>query len=891
MPGAGEHQLPPRVLAKTNRRPATGNAALPELLGPEKGDPGAHAGTGAAAAQAVVHFLRSFQVLLRSVGLYQKNHPRVLESLEAAERNLRAALELLPAVTVGVERGKLRVPALEGHLLPDHHGELSALGKELSRGGVTSLAFLPETNLGELDTLVQGLNSSLQKARARGASQNWAVWCVEHDISGIRINAPLERKVDIVLATLVAALMAYGGAPESAAESSAASAGATRTGTRSDPATAEESRAALYLLARLASLLEHARESGPQDVARALHAALAEADRRTVGFLASAVSRYAPGETETHEAYAARLADALVLEFVGEEFRAGRVTPPELCGLFERLGSELVNAPGEADSAGSPGSGWKRIRTNASHAGSLLFARWSDEAHAERLWEAFWAGLPPRETVAVLRSREAWCVPVAVLRYHLEHLADADREARLVLLSYARGLESADVQARRAVAAGLVELYPLLERIWPHQLPEELSRGVVRALVRETSPGIAGLLAAVTENLARLAIRRADYVEFEGILEELERAPRDAKHTHLAALVGRIVADERWLGLVDSALANRPLDPALPRLLRRDPERLLERLALLLTAPSGLDRVPAMARLLRAIGEPAIRALEARLFEPPRQRAAAAVKLLAATQPERLLVALPHALPCWDWSLQDLAVSELAHTDIPGRTLAFAATLSEAHPMVAPMMLDQIGLARETSAVPLLLGIAAGENHRLRDVFARIKAVEALGRMRTPEAAEPLRAILGRRNGLTHAEPAGLRAAAEEALALIEDRPSSASLRAAYEALEKASLPFARPRRYPRIPLSSPFAAQIEGSASGPARVRTISLGGAFLESKQRLAVGDSIRIEIRAGLRRIAGTAVVRNVAPNGGGVEFVHMREEDREKLRRLVRRLLRI
>ena len=196
-----------------------------------------------------------------------------------------------------------------------------------------------------------------------------------------------------------------------------------------------------------------------------------------------------PGETETPEAYAARLADALVLEFVGEEFHAGRVKPPELHGLFERLGSELVNAPGEADSAGGPSSGWKKIRTNTSHPGSSLFARWSDEAHAERLWEAFWAGLPPRETAAVLRSREAWCVPVTVLRHHLERLADASREARLVLLNYAQGLESAEVQARRAVAAGLVELYPLLERIWPHQLPEELSRGVIRAFVWEASPG------------------------------------------------------------------------------------------------------------------------------------------------------------------------------------------------------------------------------------------------------------------------------------------------------------------------------------------------------------------------------------------------------------------
>jgi hypothetical protein len=66
-------------------------------------------------------------------------------------------------------------------------------------------------------------------------------------------------------------------------------------------------------------------------------------------------------------------------------------------------------------------------------------------------------------------------------------------------------------------------------------------------------------------------------------------------------------------------------------------------------------------------------------------------------------------------------------------------------------------------------------------------------------------------------------------------------------------------------------------------------MGGALLETEQRLAPGDSVRLEIRSGLRRIQSTAIVRNVAPNGAGVEFVHMRAEDRERLRRLVMQLL--
>ena len=111
---------------------------------------------------------------------------------------------------------------------------------------------------------------------------------------------------------------------------------------------------------------------------------------------------------------------------------------------------------------------------------------------------------------------------------------------------------------------------------------------------------------------------------------------------------------------------------------------------------------------------------------PPAHRGG--LKLLAATEPERLAAALLRALPSWEWNLQDLVVSELSRLDVRGTAGAFTAAVMEAQPMVVPMMLDQIGLAQETAAVPVLLQIAAGENDRLRDIFTRIKAIEALGR-------------------------------------------------------------------------------------------------------------------------------------------------------------------
>jgi hypothetical protein len=460
-------------------------------------------------------------------------------------------------------------------------------------------------------------------------------------------------------------------------------------------------------------------------------------------------------------------------------------------------------------------------------------------------------------------------------------------------MAYARCLESEEGRARRAVAAGLSEITPQIERLWPHTSATDFGRGIVHALLLETSPGIAGLLSALVEKLAFVSLQRREYAEFERILEALETAPRDEEHAHIITLVARILCDEQWLYLVDDALSSEALNPVIPRLLKRCPERLLDRLGLLLTARKGLDSLPAMVRLIHATGEPVLGALETRLYEARRQRVAASIHLLAAADPKRLAAALPRALASWEWSLQDLAATELMKWTNPpvvvATAQAFLATLSEAHAMVVPCMIDHLGLANETSAAPTLLQIAAGEHLTLRDIFFRIKAIEALGRMHVAEAAPALLKIVRDRNGLAHDEPAALRAAADEALGLLENRPSSSRARVAESARVKASVAQSRPRRYLRVRLVPALPAAVTGVRKCSARVRVIALGGALLETDERLTVGESMQLEIRTGLRKIQCTAVARNVTPWGAGVEFVHLKAGDRERLRRLLTQLL--
>jgi hypothetical protein len=823
--------------------------------------------------------LRELHVLLRSQRLYEKNHPRMLESLEASYELLRSIASALNGLELRIERGGVVAPKLGEAQLADARGELQELAADLQRSGIHSLIFGRKFHVGELDTLAQLAKAALLRSEEpakHGSIPWWPARLLESGVEGIQVNASTDRKVDTVLASLMAALVAYGGnTPRESAD------------TPIQVPEIDDLVAALHLLARLTPPLEGARGLAPEEAARAIHGAMEEATRETVRMLLSAMTVYAPRDSEHPQPYLLRLSESLIFEFLSAEFSAGTLTPMNVRPMFNRLGDVLVTAGGYSG-------------PHASQHLSSLATAWATDTHREQLIEKFWLELPPREKSKVLRGPEVWTVPVIALRQTLGQLADAGadaprREARNILLNYARRLEITHPAARRAVAAGLNELTAIIESLWPNQVPEDLSRGAMIALEKETIPETAALLAAFLETLGRIAVSRGDYAGFENILTGLERAPRDVEHDHVAALAKRLVAQDRWLMLVDAALANRALDPVLPRLLQRDPERLLDRLTLLLTEPRSAEQIPAMARLLRTIGVPVLNLLESRLYEARRQRVSAAIKLLAAADTERLLRGLPRALASWEWNLQDLAVSEIARpanaASAQSAAFVFSAILADAHPLVVPMMIDQIGLAQETTAVAQLMEIAAGEHEILRDLFVRIKAIEALGRMRAVEAAELLRQLAEGREGLAYAEPSGLRAAAEDALALLENRPSSARVRAAFEAAAQSHAGYVVPRRYVRVPLESPLRAQVDGAQAGLARVKTISLGGAYLESPKKLSVGDSIQLEVRSGLRKIHFTAVVRNIGPDGNGVEFVHMKDGDREKLRRLVQRHLQL
>src|SRR2546428_6166032 len=233
-------------------------------------------------ALAVQRALRNLHLLVRSERLYEKNHPSRLDSLDGAYDSLRDAAETLGGLEIRVERGGLVAPRIGDAHLPDSRGEMQALAVDLQRAGIHALAFLKKFHVGELDTLARLVKASLLKSEdpANGTGNSW--WparLLESRVEGISVNTQTERRVDTVLASLIGALVAYGGhSPREKADSPI------------QPPDSDDLVACLRLLARLTPPLESARGLSPEEAARALHGAMEEATRDSVTMLLSSVS-------------------------------------------------------------------------------------------------------------------------------------------------------------------------------------------------------------------------------------------------------------------------------------------------------------------------------------------------------------------------------------------------------------------------------------------------------------------------------------------------------------------------------------------------------------------------------------------------------------------------
>ena len=139
----------------------------------------------------LIRSLRELHLLVRSARLYDRQHPRLLQSLDGAYESLRSVVATMNGLEIRVERGGLVVQKLNDAPLPDARGDLFALTKDLQRAGIYSLVFAPKFHVGELDTLAQLAKASLLKSGQPTKQQALAWWPAnlrEHRVEGIAVK-------------------------------------------------------------------------------------------------------------------------------------------------------------------------------------------------------------------------------------------------------------------------------------------------------------------------------------------------------------------------------------------------------------------------------------------------------------------------------------------------------------------------------------------------------------------------------------------------------------------------------------------------------------------------------------------------------------------------------
>ena len=182
-----------------------------------------------------------------------------------------------------------------------------------------------------------------------------------------------------------------------------------------------------------------------------------------------------------------------------------------------------------------------------------------------------------------------------------------------------------------------------------------------------------------------------------------------------------------------------------------------------------------------------------------------------------------------------------------------------------------------------------------RSPLLQMKAIEALGRLREPDAVPVLKSLFESKRMFKWQHHRELRIAAAQALAKIDPRYATKIM--ADSGLEPGELaigpldsapacPWVRQRRYERIVLKKSVPATITSSwGKSTLAVREVSLGGGMGTKEDMLRIGSDADVDINVGMRHIRGQVLLRRAGVNEVGFEFVNTDLESRHRLRHLL------
>lgn len=836
--------------------------------------------------------------------LYGFDHKRTQSQFDVAWNELRAAVPTRGDIVLGVSEDRL---LLDGVQIEAGQAERT-FAQLLNAAGVASIQFSSEVTVEEFEDLVRAL--SLGGSKAQDFASN--IKLAFPDKAGhIRINeikfiatdpatANVTAAAQIAAQSLAPEVKQWLGNPTKLVQLIAAAEGARGPGSvplgdvqlsldlaaaAAQPARApveiaytlnqKQTLDALQLLTRFGELGTQ-RNPKPELVGLELHRADDEI-RKTVLSMLEELSH--TQERAAESPLLMRAAEQMAIRYALERFQSGDLKVNAVHELLEEMGRQMGNL--------------RKILSlhedKMSKAGLLV------ESHADLLDRMFWGELAEHSKKTALLTEDAACVPARNVRQYVELLLHrGDREtASEVLRNYCNQVTSADRDYRAKVALGLTQLADLLTESGGTLLGESTQK-VGEALAKEADPEIESLLGAAFVRLSSEANQRKQYRTVAQACESMDylanRRPALEKE-----LRSRIGIEGRLPEFIEDALSQPRVSQDLLQVLHKNSQAAAEHLAERFFRSMRREECDAIVELVNELGQSANNYLREMLRNGPQRQAVSSVGLLSRLDVPALLELLPMRLPTWNRFYHDVIVRQIAYGAASDRGRTLLEILEILDPAVVPQALDEIGMSGDRSAAPPLIVMAEAGETQGRSPLLQLKAIEALGRLREPDAVPVLRNLCESKKLLKWQHHRELRIASAQALAKIDPRYATQIM--ADSGLEPGELsigpldcapacPWVRQRRYERIVLRKTVTAIISSSwGKSSLNVREMSLGGGMGTKQDSLRIGSEADLDIAIGMRHLRATVLLRRAHVNEVGFEFVTTDLESRHRLRHLL------
>jgi len=296
---------------------------------------------------------------------------------------------------------------------------------------------------------------------------------------------------------------------------------------------------------------------------------------------------------------------------------------------------------------------------------------------------------------------------------------------------------------------------------------------IVTLLTIERRSDMFASLMSVIEDGLGLLLERGEFVEAADAVGMLEALEHDesldrTQQTRIDTAL-RAMAQPRRMRDVMTALRfhhrDTPEADACRRLMRLLGGRTIDPLLEVLADEPDMTARKGLVDLISTLASGHVNELGVKLADPRWYFVRNVVNILGATRDRSMLPLLARTLRHGDARVRRETIRAVAgvRDKLAGEMLV--AALSDEDPQNVGLAARYLGTLGVEEASQQLATVARGEGRGNRETGARVEAIEALGRLGTPEAAAALRDVLRQRAFLAGGRMREVRTAAEAALA------------------------------------------------------------------------------------------------------------------------------